>query len=170
MTGKLIGALMIVAGCGGFGWSMAAARRSEELTLRQLIAALDFMQCELQYRLTPLPDLCHLAGREQNGIIGLFFRNLSLELESQISPDVSSCVAAALSRMHKIPGTVKEAIELLASSLGRFDSQGQLHGLEQVRQFCREEVDRFAQNREVRLRGYQTLGLCAGAALAILLV
>lgn len=170
MTGKLMGALLIIAGCGSFGFRMAAARRREEHTLRQLISALDFMQCELQYRLTPLPDLCNLAGREQSGIIGNFFRSLSMELESQISPDVSSCVQAALRSMDNAPVTAKKAIELLGSSLGRFDAQGQLQGLEQVRQFCREEVDRLAENREVRLRSYQTLGLCAGAALAILFV
>lgn len=170
MTWKLIGALMIIISCGGFGYSMAAARRREENILRQLIAALDYMQCELQYRLTPLPDLCHQTGSEQKGIIGLFFRNLSTELESQISPDASSCVHAALTGINKLPRSVKEAIELLGSSLGRFDTQGQLRELELVRQFCREEVDRMAENREVRLRSYQTLGLCAGAALAILFV
>ncbi len=170
MIGKMIGAMLIITGCGAFGFSLSAASRREETALRQLIASLDYMQCELQYRLTPLPDLCRLAGGEQKGMIGTFLRELSLELESQISPDVSSCVGAALGKSEKLPGRVISALKLLGSSLGRFDAQGQLKGLEHVRQFCREEVDKMAENREARLRSYQTLGLCAGAALAILFV
>ena len=170
MTGKWIGALLIIASCGGLGFSMATARRKEEALLRNLISALDYMQCELQYRLTPLPDLCRLVGKEQKGSIGIFFRNLSLELENQISPDVSSCVRAALAQMNPFPESTKKAIDMLGQLLGRFDAQGQLRGLEQVRQYCRETVDRLSENKEVRLRSYQTLGLCAGAALAILFV
>ena len=55
MSFKWIGALMVVAGCGGVGFTMAAAYIREEWALRSLIGALDYMTCELQYRLTPLP-------------------------------------------------------------------------------------------------------------------
>ena len=58
----------------------------------------------------------------------------------------------------------------MGSSLGRFDLEGQLQGLESVRIYCREQLDELSKDRDVRLRSYQTLGLCAGAALAILFV
>ena len=170
MIGKFLGAALIICSCGAFGYGISASNRRSEASLRQLIAALDYMQCELQYRLTPLPDLCMNAGREQKGSLGHFFRRLALELENQISPDVSSCVQAALIQTDQLPKLTRKALEILGASLGRFDMEGQLLGLEQVRQFCREEVDNLAENREVRLRSYQTLGLCAGAALAILFV
>jgi len=48
--------------------------------------------------------------------------------------------------------------------------EGQLKGLESVRQECRRQVETLSYNRDARLRSYQTLGLCAGAALAILFV
>ena len=59
---------------------------------------------------------------------------------------------------------------MLGTSLGRFDLTGQLNGLEQVRSHCRRELEALAGNRDQRVRGYQTLGICAGAALAILFV
>ena len=62
MSIKLIGAALIIAGCDGVGFSMAAAHRREESALRQLIGALDYMGCELQYHLTPLPELCRSAA------------------------------------------------------------------------------------------------------------
>ncbi len=170
MSWKWIGAMMIILGCGGFGFSLAAAHRREENTLRKLIGALDFMECELQYRLTPLPDLCRLAGQESTGCIREVLLKLSSELDAQIAPDVESCMSAALSAVPALPTRTREAFRSMGKTLGRFDLSGQLKGLEQVRASCRQQAEAMGVNREPRLRSYQTLGLCAGAALAILFI
>lgn len=170
MIYKCVGAILVIAGCGGAGFSIAAAHRKEERTLRQLIAALDYMECELLYRLTPLPDLCRQAGQESKGTVGDVFLKLSMELENQFSPDVSSCMNAALSCGKPLPIHTMELFQLLGKSLGRFDLDGQLKGLEAVRESARKKLDQMLHNRDVRLRGYQTLGFCAGAALVILLI
>lgn len=170
MSWKWIGAILIIVGCGGFGFSIAAAQRREEETLRRLICALDFMECELQYRLTPLPDLCAAAAKDSSGCIREVLMNLSRELDAQISPDVSSCMQAALSEELDIPKHTREALIMLGQSLGRFDLDGQLKGLESVRGNCRCQLEVLTTNKEPRLRSYQTLGLCTGAALAILLI
>lgn len=168
MSIKLIGAALIIAGCGGIGFSMAAAHRREENALRQLIGALDYMGCELQYHLTPLPELCRGAATQSGGCIRNVLLGLAAELESQIAPDASACMNAAISKAPKLPSQVKASLASLGSSLGYFDLQGQLKGLEAARQQCRRDLDALSKDRDVRLRSYQTLGLCAGAALAIL--
>ena len=170
MNLKWIGAALIICGCGFAGFSLSAAYRREERELRQLIGALDYMACELQYRMTPLPELCRMAGQERSGCVGRLLLNLSQELESQISPDVQSCLSVAAASAGPISERVQEALRIMGSSLGRFDLEGQLQGLEAVRSYCRGEVESMALNRDTRLRSYQTLGLCAGAALAILFV
>ena len=167
---KVIGSMLIIAGCGGFGFSVAAGFRREETALRQLIGALDYMQCELQYRMTPLPDLCRQAGREHPNQIGSILAELSTAMESQLSPEVSACVDGILRKHTSLPKRAARAFGLLGSTLGRFDAEGQLQGLETVRAFCRGELEEMAHNRDNRLRSYQTLGLCTGAALAILFV
>ncbi len=168
MSIKWIGALCVIAGCGGFGFSLAAAHLREERALRQLISALDLMACELQYRLTPLPDLCRLAGEDAKGCVQTVLFALSNELEAQISPDVATCMCAALNTSGDIPPCTREQLLLLGRSLGRFDLPGQLKGLDAVRSTCRSKLESLTVNKEPRLRSYQTLGLCAGAALAIL--
>lgn len=165
---KVLGAVLIVAGCGGVGFRIAANHRREECSLRQLICALDFMECELQYRLTPLPQLCRLTAKE---FVQLpIFEALALELESQISADMERCMASALRRVKNVPHETEQALLQLGKSLGRFDLQGQLRGFEAVRQECRRNLEYLGNNRENRLRSYKTLGLCAGAALAILFI
>lgn len=165
---KWFGAIMIIIGCGSVGFAMSAAHRREEKHLRQLIGALDFMQCELQYRLTPLPDLCRQTAGQCTGSLRALFQALACELEDQISPDVFHCMNAALARNHNLPTHTAEALRSLGRTLGRFDLDGQLLGLENARYNCRQTLEQLSENREVRLRSYQTLSLCAGAALAIL--
>lgn len=165
---KWIGAVMIILGCGGFGFTIAANHRTAENTLRQLTAALDYMECELRYRMTPLPQLCREAASERTGPVRSVFSRLAEELDAQVTPEVSSCMNAALSAAGAVPGHARSVFLGLGQTLGRFDLDGQLKGLEQARQQCRRELDGLSQNRDVRLRSYQTLGLCAGAALAIL--
>lgn len=170
MTIKWIGAILIIIGCGGVGFSIAAAHRAEERQLQILIGALDYMQCELQYRLTPLPELCRQTAAQAGGAVRAVFTVLADELENQISPDVSCCLTAALSKIPDIPKYTQASLRNLGKTLGRFDLDGQLLGLEAVRQECRRNLDSLTANRETRLRSYQTLGLCAGAALAILFI
>ena len=170
MNYKWIGSLLIILGCGGFGFSLAANHKREENCLRQLIGALDYMGCELQYRMTPLPDLCRSASQQCKGMVGQVLRRVSEELDRQVSPDTASCMYAALTQSEALPHITRKKLQLLGATLGHFDLAGQLSGLEAVRESCRNDLSTLTKNRDSRLRSYQTLGLCAGAALAILLI
>lgn len=170
MNLKIIGVLCILASCGGCGFMLASQYMVKIRTLRNLIAALEYMECELQYRGTPLPQLCRQAGQRSQGIVQKMFGNLAEELDTQISPNPERCMAAVLDRLGGIDGTFAEVAQQLGMNLGRFDVSGQLRGLESIRILCSKKLEMLAQNKESRLRSYQTLGLCAGAALAILLV
>ena len=170
MNYKWIGGLLIILGCGGFGFTLAANHRREETCIRQLLAALDYMGCELQYRMTPLPDLCRCAAAQCKGLIGQVLRGISEELDRQISPDAESCMHAAIARLDPIPETTRKNLKLLGATLGRFDLPGQLDGIRCVRKRCEESLESIQKHGEERLRSYRTLGVCAGAALAIMLL
>lgn len=165
---KWIGAALIVLGCGATGFSLASAHRKQERELRQLMGALDYMQCELQYRLTPLPDLCRQTAAQVSGCLRILFSRLAEELEDQVAPDVQHCMNAAIARTGELTAAAAAVAGNMGRTLGRFDLEGQLRGLENGRQECRRVLESLSENRDNRLRSYQTLGLCAGAALAIL--
>lgn len=170
MSLKMIGAILIVLVCGGLGFAMAAAHRMEVRTLKQLCTVLDFMECEMLYRLTALPELCRCAAQVATGTLKKFLLTLAQEMDSQIAPDVFHCVQAALWRVKGIPTGTAEMLGRLGASLGNFDLDGQLKGLAAVRMESQQMLERLMQNQEARLRGYQTLGLCAGAAVVILFI
>lgn len=170
MMPKIWGALLIMIGCGGFGLTICMSYKREEEMLRQLIHAFNLFQCELEFRMTPLPDLCLLAGTECKGTIGTYFQTLAFELNKLEAVNVSNCIVSTKETLGIISERVDKALDILAMTLGQFDLQGQLQGLETARNYCNLELEQMSQNRETRLRSYQTLGLCGGAAIVILLV
>lgn len=169
MTVKIIGAIITVVGCGSVGIRMAVQHRKQVAALEQLLIALTYMHCELQYRLTPLPSLCRQTAAVTSGCVSEFFRALSRELSMQLSPVVKDCVNAALKK-EPLPEYAQKTVCLLGETLGSFDVHGQLQGISSAKENTETALRHCTNNQQARLRSYQTLSLCAGAALAILFI
>ena len=167
---RWIGAVLVLSACGYFGFYMAASHKKDENTLLQIVSAIEYMECELQFRMTPLPQLLKQAAGQISGIAHNVFSALAAELECQISADVACCMETVLQKQCGIPKCADEVLRMLGRGLGKFELQGQLKELESVRTVCERFLAELENNRDVKLRSYQTLGLCAGAALAILLL
>lgn len=164
---KLLGAVMILVGCGGVGFSFAAAFRYQEQSFHQLIRALEHMECELRFQMLPLPELCHSASKVCTGCVKNVLRCLGQRLEEQIDPNAADCMEEAI-KQTSIPERLRKCLHQLGVSLGRFDLAGQVQGLQSVKKQAEFELGRLQQNQDVRIRGYQTLGFCAGAALVVM--
>ena len=161
---------MIIASCTLVGFTISATYQREERELRQLVHALEYMCCELQFHRSALPEVCSTIGKEHSGYIGKLFENLTKELESRHESDVQACFATAAAAAGPLSRQLEDAVCMLGSTLGRFDLDGQLVGLKSVTAYCEQQLAVMSQGREARLRSYQTLGVCTGAALAILFV
>ena len=170
MSYKWIGAIFIVGSCGGFGIQLALHQKNEERLLEQLRGIMDEMLWELPFQLTPLPELIRHAVQGKKGILRDILLELAIQLDRQVLPDAQSCMNAAMGdRVVGFPH-LQSILSLLGQSLGRFDLSGQLKGLAAVGEKCREEIRELHLGRDVRLKSYRVLGLCAGAALVILLL
>lgn len=167
---KWVGAILIIVSCGGCGFSIAAGKRREEKLHCQLLDMLQFMENELQYRLTALPELCQMAAANTRGDLSNVFSNLHRELETRKLPDAGSCMYAAIRQSGEIPARIRRLLILLGNSLGQFDLPGQIDGIRSVRRRCTDSLESIRKNREQQLRCFQTLGVCAGAALAVVLI
>ena len=170
MNYKIIGSALIITSCGGFGLSLSAGYRQHEKLFSQLILILQHMEHELQYHLTPLPDLCRASAKVSSGILRHIFLDFASELDRNTAPDVQSCMSEIISRYHNLPHTLRSLLYQLGSTLGRFDLPRQVRGLRSVQTAAIEALQVVKEGRDVRLRNYRTLGFCAGAALVILLV
>ena len=170
MNYRWIGAGVVFLTCGSLGFSIAAEYRKEMQTLRNLVTMLDMMECELSYRLTPLPELCRKSVAGITGQVRRVMLAFARELEQQICPDTNTCMGYVLNCAKGLTPSGQKYLKKLGISLGRFDLAGQLTAINALREECAKALDGMDVDRQQRLRGYQTLGLCAGAALVILLV
>lgn len=166
---KWIGAVLVLAGCGGWGFCAAWQMHRQETELRQLSAALEFMSCELACRQTPLPVLLEASGQVAHGIVGNALTESAQMMQQQRYPDAGSCIDAALKLHPTLPKTDR-VLRLLGSSLGRFDLPGQQAALTSVHTECRRILQQHCADLSQRVRSYRILGFCAGGALAILLL
>ena len=167
---KWLGAICVLVSCCGWGILAANRYRFKIFSFQQLICALNYMISELQYRATPLPQLCQITSEQCQGSIKQIFRELHEELTAQISPDARRCMDAVLSRHSNIPPELERIISEIGNSLGKFHLKGQIQALEVARDSAEAQLSELKRDKDARLRSYQTLGLCAGAAIAILLV
>lgn len=170
MMYKWIGSIFVFSGCVGLGLSVSIAHIRKEKMLEQINRVLNLMECELRYRLTPLPELCTVSASDGSGVIKQILIKFTNELNRRISPDAASCMCTVLEQFRFPDRDIPDIMMELGRSLGRFDLEGQLNGIAHVKTMCTNRLEEVKANKTERMRSYQTLGLCAGAALVILLV
>ena len=110
---KWIGAVLVVVGCGGFGFSLARETLRQEALLRGLLTSLELMENEIRCRLTPLPQLCALAARGRNGALRAFFLSLGADLEKGTASGPQQCAARILEQQKDLPVPVKRVLRQL---------------------------------------------------------
>ena len=167
---QIIGAGLILISSTVIGYSIAAAHKKSERELTLLIRILEYMYHELQYNLTPLPELMTKTAKEANGTLAAFFHALAKIMDHMLYEDAAQCIRITLHQYPQLPEVVRDNLCLMGANLGRFDLAGQLSGLEAVKHMCIRDLEGLAHNRDERLRSYRTLAICAGVAIIILLI
>ena len=170
MVIKIIGAACIFCACAGFGYYLAWQHQSDIRMLRQILLVLEYMECELQDRQTPLPILCHKCAEDTTGTIADIFRELAICLESKILVDPDTCMMMILSKKHGIPYNTQSVLKMLGMQLGRFNLEGQVRCLESIKSTCTRLLQKLSNEKQMDERRYKTLGLCVGAALIIIFI
>ena len=137
--------------------------------LRCLLHGIQEMAWELKFRMTALPELCRIGAEAAGGPIREVLAELSGRLSRNEVEDISGSMNQILT-CHDLPGRVRRNLRQLGTSLGRFDLEGQLQGLELIKRQCRDDLRQLENGGPQRIRNYQTIALCAAAALAILFI
>ena len=167
---KIIGAAFVVLSCGFVGFGIARNYKQTIYELEQLLLALEFMQTQMQYQKTPLPLLCQKTAENTLGKVSKAFLAFANELDKYVSADPSVCMTKSTDRLWESLPEMRVLFMHLGRVLGKFDLEGQQKGIAAVHSEAKAKLDSLLLNGESRMRGYQTLGLCAGAAVAILLL
>jgi len=167
---RMMGVAMIIVGCGSFGFSIANGYRREVRMLNMLSRIMEDMICQLRYRMTALPELFLLASDGCRGQLHQILALVAQNLQAQSYPDAAGCMESALAAVPGLPESVKRNLQILGEGMGRFDAVGQLSCMESVKQLAMRDLAGLSSGLDGKVRACRTLGLCTGAALAILLI
>jgi len=167
---KVIGAVMILLSCGSFGLYIYQGYKKEVSSINELIAILTFMESELKYHQLSIQELCYRIRSCYSGCVAKFMHSLALALDKNDETDISKCVNKILLTNQSVPQRTRALLSDIGKTFGCFDLDGQITQLEYHKAKCIQELEGYIKNKEGYIHSCQTLGLCAGAAVAILLI
>ncbi len=166
---RLIGAALILVGGGGVGMGAARelGRRSE--TLSSFLAALDQMEAELSFRLTPMPELLGRLSAESKGPVSAFFSRCREGLSSLGDTPFSQVWNQALQeeKLALLPED-RIPLEQLGAVLGQYDVEGQRNAMEGIRHRLGTCLETARETQGKIGRVYRALGISAGVLCVLL--
>lgn len=168
---KLLGAALIIASAASVGIRMAHSVRTEEANLRQILRVMELMRCEIQSCLTPTKELCEMASGICRGALRDVFQATAQRIELQAEGNTGEIMEAVLIRFgHILPISCICRLRELGNVLGAYEVQEQTQALEALSGRVSASIEELRQGRAERCRSYEVMGVCAGCALAIILL
>ncbi len=150
---------------------MARSVRREERCLVQLSRVLDLMLCEIPGRLTPVQELFVSAQTCATGGIRAVFQSCAKQLEAQMQPNIASVMECALDQNEeRLSPICIGSLQELGQVLGAYDAEEQVQSLRALSGRIGSALTALREGKADRCRSYEVLGVCAGCALAILLL
>lgn len=167
---KIIGAILVLGGAGGFGISKAMQFYRQLRQLREFLSALEILKCELNYTLLPLPKLCRITAERVRGAAAQFLAVYAALLEENTPRSRAAPQALEQTRGLALPSDAQMALLEVFSGLGRYDLDGENRLLQITAQRLNAALERCETEKRPMAKGYAALGICTGLALVILMV
>ena len=167
----LIGAVLLVAGCGGLGFGAVSRLDGRARDLRELAAGLEALQRELGWRLSPLPKALEAAAEGAQGRAARFFKFCAQGAESLAGTPFQQLWQEGLAQCPLRLGREDRAVlEQLGPVLGRYDGDSQRQAVEDALVGLHRQHAQAVEDQRRLGRVYGVLGVTAGLFLAIVLI
>ena len=169
---RMIGAALVVLSSGAVGFGFARAVKLQCAQLEGLLWALDTMPSEMSARLTPLAQLFSGLSACRQKDVAAFFAEAGRALSAQPYCTVPVCFKRGFQQAKGFrPGDESvQALYGLSLNLGRFDLESQLAAIERTKASVTAALLALQGQKRARCRSYETIGICAGLALAVMLL
>lgn len=168
---RLMGAVLLTAGCGALGLGAVGRLEGRVRDLRELSAGLDALRRELSCRLAPLPEALGEAAGESRGRAAAFFRFCAQGAERPQGVPFQQIWREGLEQCSlRLAREDRAALEQLGPVLGRYDGDSQREALDQAVSALARRQAQAAEDRRRLGRVYGVLGVTAGLFLTILLI
>lgn len=165
---KILGISFIVLSSGTVGFQMAAMLRKRCALMRELDNLLQLLKNEIGLCGTPLPHAFALLSASADGIWETVFSGIAKEMDKNRWATPYEATETVLSQVHD--RDISELLLPLMKKLGKYDLEAQLQGIETARLQLGMLLRELELERKMKSKTFQTLGICTGLAVAILLI
>ena len=166
-----MGALLTVGGGAFLGFDAHRRLKRRAMVLRQLAGALEQMDREISFRLTPMPQLMEELAADYPPPVGELFANCRKGMEELVERSLAEIWRQALADTPlDLEGRAAGILDELGEVLGRFEESGLRAALARAGAELTREAELAREDGEKRGRMYQVLGLTCGGLLVILLL
>lgn len=170
MNIRFIGALILCIGSSCLGFSAAGTVRRRVKTLQSLKLSLEMMRCEVSYTLTPIGKICDILCKSTEGDVRTLYHRLAAVFSAPYPAKDDWAGELVHSTLRGIPEETAEALTELLSSFGRFGVNEQLRLIDLTAEKVSAALAQTETEKKQRCRCYQTLGICTGLAIMILVL
>ena len=150
------------------GFRIASVLKSRCVHLQYLLDALLLLKNELTYSAKPLPELCEILSRSAQGNVGRMFADISEQMQKNRWLTFKTAMESTLRRYPD--ETSEDTLLELAGSMGQYDLQAQIGGIDLAVTRIRQLLKTMESERSIKSKTYKTLSICAGLATVILLL
>lgn len=168
---KLMGAMLLLGGGLALGLGAVGELDTRARGLSAMAAALNLLEGELAFRLSPMPDLLETLAHRAPQPAAAFFTACGRGMEHLGERPFEMIWADALAE--EPMGLADEdrlVLRELGPVLGRYGLEDQRRAAEAARQRLEAAAERVRECRRREGRAYGTLGLAMGAFVTILLL
>lgn len=168
---KLLGSILLAGGAAYLGFSATARLERRVRSLRTFLGALELLERELSFRLTPMPALLDRLAKQTGPPVGAFFARCRDGLSDLGERTLSDLWSEALNGIPMDLGAEDRLIlGELGGILGRYDGAGQGEALALAQARLGQCLTAAAEERARLGRVYGALGLSVGTLLVIMLL
>jgi len=165
---KVIGMVFVILAASSVGFSMSSSIRRDRLLLLQLQHALQLLRNEIAFCGTPLPQTFALMAANCTGYLERVFSEVAKQMDKHRWMSPSAVMEQVLSGQRDT--VVSDILKELAAGLGDYDVQSQLISVRTADERAATSLQRTEQEGSTTARIYETLGICSGLSVAILLI
>ena len=168
---RLMGALLTAGGGAFLGFAAAGRLTRRARVLRQMAGALEQMDREISFRLTPMPQVMERLGAEYPPPVGALFSRCCLGFDELGERSLAEIWRTALAESDlDLEDREIAVLDELGEVLGRFEESGLRTALARAAEELNQAAELARVEAEKRGRMYRVLGLAVGGLLVILLL
>ncbi|MEE1032917.1 MAG: stage III sporulation protein AB [Ruminococcus sp.] len=170
---KIIGAILLILCCGGFGYFKGNQCGQRVNQLMELAKITEFLKGEIAFSRTTLPEALERIGKKTAEPFAEFLLELSKSMKTYSGEGFAELLKIEMEKYLKNSFLEKEDLENFYQAyrnLGYLDKEMQIHILERYIKEQERLIDMLSQQLPAQKKLFHSLGVLGGIFLTIILI